>query len=92
MRLPELIGKEAATAFAATVTDDGTVSAERLLLRLTTAPPDPAALDSVTVQFALALAPNVAGLHCREETTAGATKDTVEERDAPLYVAVTMPF
>ncbi len=54
---------------AVTVTVAGTVRAARpVLLKLTTAPPDPAACDSVTRQLLFALGPNVVGLHCSAET------------------------
>jgi hypothetical protein len=91
VKVPVLITNDAVVAFAGTVTDAGTVSpGSPELLKVTTAPPDPAAFDSVTVQLPLAFAPKVAGLHCSEERTPGATKDIVEESDAPLYVAVTL--
>src|ERR1044072_1913379 len=78
---------DAVVAFAATVTDPGTVSpASPVLLRLTTAPLDPAAVDSVTVQFPLALAPNVVGLHCREEMTTGVELETVIVEPVPVVV------
>jgi hypothetical protein len=85
-----LIANDPVVAFAATVTDPGTVSPDNpVLLRLTTAPLDPAAFDSVTVQFPLAFAPNVVGLHCSEEMTTGASKDSSVDRDVPLYAALT---
>jgi hypothetical protein len=93
LRLPVVIANDPVVAFAGTVTDPGAVSPDNpVLLRLTTTPLAPAALDSVTVQFALAFAPNVVGLHCSEERTAGASKDSVKETDVPLYVAVTVAF
>jgi hypothetical protein len=68
-----LIGNAPVVAFAATVTDPGTVSpANPVLLKFTTAPPAPAAFDRVTVQVPFAFAPNVVGMHCSEEITAGA--------------------
>ena len=70
-----LIANDPVVALAATVTDAGIIKPERpVLLRLTTAPPDPAAFDNVTVQLPLAFAPNVVGLHCREEMAAGAKR------------------
>ena len=90
---PVLMANVAAGVFAATITDAGTVSPVRpMLLRLTTAPPGPAAFDSVTVHVPLAFDPNVVGLHCSEERTAGATKDIEDERGSPLYAAVTIAF
>jgi len=59
------------------------------LPRETTAPPDPAPLESVTVQEELALTNSVVGLHCSEERTGNASKDIGEESEAPLYVADT---
>jgi hypothetical protein len=90
-----LIGNAPVVAFAATVIDPGTVnSATPVLVTLTTAPPDPAAFDSVTVQLPLVFAPNVVGLHCNDETT-GAVTSTVRLMltlcDVPPYDAVTEP-
>jgi hypothetical protein len=86
-----LIVNDPVVAFAATVTDAGTVSPERpVLLSVTTAPVDPADFDNVTVQVPLAFAPNEVGLHCSEERTPGAAKDNTEVCDVPLYVAVTL--
>jgi hypothetical protein len=72
-------------ALAATVTDPGTVSpASPVLLKFTTAPPAPAAFDSVTVQVPLAFAPNVVGVHCSDEiTVAAADRLTFTVCDAP---------
>jgi hypothetical protein len=93
VRLPVLIANNPVVAFAAIVTDTGTVSPETpVLLRLTTAPPDPAACASVTVQLPLAFAPNVVGLHCSEETTVAATRLMLTLCDAPPYDAVTEPL
>jgi len=90
---PVLIGNDPVVAFAATVTVPGIVSpGNPVLLTLTTAPTAPAALDSVTVQLPLAFAPNVVGLHWREETTVAAAKEMVDVRDVPLYTAVTVAF
>jgi hypothetical protein len=89
-KAPVLITNEAEVAFAGTVTEGGSVSTgSPELLKVTTAPLDPAAFDSVTVQVPLAFAPKVVGLHCSEERTADTAKDTVEDFDIPLYVAVT---
>ena len=91
--MPVLIANVTAVAFGATVTDTGTVSPVRpVLLRLTTAPPGPAAFDSVTVHVPLALAPNVVGLHCSEDTTVVVTKLMFALWDVPPYEAVTDPF
>jgi hypothetical protein len=55
-----LIANVPVVALATTVTDAGIVSPGRpVLVTLTTAPPDPAAFDSVTVQLPLAFGPTV---------------------------------
>jgi hypothetical protein len=93
VRVPALIVNDAVAALAGTITDDGTVRRESPVLRLTIAPPDPAGFDSVTMQSPLTFDPKVDGLHCKEEMALpGATKDTVEETDPPLYAAVTVAF
>jgi len=61
---PVLIGNDPVVAFAATVTVPGIVSpGSPVLLTLTTAPPAPAACDSVTVHVPHDFAPNVDGMH-----------------------------
>jgi hypothetical protein len=81
---PVLIGNDAVAAFGGTVTDAGTVSPGRpVLVKLTTAPADPAAFDSVTVQVPLAFAPNVVGLPCSDETTIAVTTLMFTLCDAP---------
>jgi hypothetical protein len=70
---------------AATATLPGTTNAAKpVLLRVTTAPVEDAALDSVTVQLLLALDPSVVGLHCSEETTACAERLILTVFDVPL--------
>jgi len=79
--------------FAATVSDGGTVSPDNpVLLRVTAAPLDPAAFDSVTVQLLLAFATNVVGLHCSDEITVAVARLIFTLFDAPQYDAVTDPF
>ena len=72
--VPELgdvvIGNVALVAPAATVTLAGTVAAGRLLVRLTTAPPDSAALDSVTVPVDELPAVTLLGLTLNAESVA----------------------
>ena len=93
LRLPVLIPNDPVVAFAATVTEPGTVSPESpVLLRLTTAPLAPAAFDSVTVQFPLAFAPNVVGLHCSEEITVAVARLMFALCHIPPYAAVIEPF
>ena len=91
LTVPVLIPKERVVEFAATVTTAGTVSPDKpLLLKFTTAPPEPAAIDSVTVQVPRAFAPKVVGLHCSDEIALGTvTKSSCVDTDVPLYVAVT---
>jgi len=84
---------DAVVAFAATVTELGTVSAERpVLLNVTRAPPDPAAFDKVTVQEELAFAPKVVELHCKEERTAAVTRLMFAVWNMPPNEPVTVPL
>ena len=93
LRLPVLIGNAPVVAFAGTVIVAGTVNpGSPVLLRFTTAPPDPAACDSPTVQLLLAFAPNVVGLHCSDEITVAAARLIFTLCDVPLYAAVNVPF
>ena len=88
-----LIPKDPVVAFAATVTDPGTVSPESpVLLRLTTTPLPPATFDSVTVQFPLAFAPKVVGLHCSEEITVAVARLMFAVCQTPPYATVIEPF
>ena len=75
---------------AATVTEAGTERATLPLLTATAAPPEGAALESVTVQVLLAAGPRLAGLHASEATWIGATKETDADAEVALYVAVTV--
>jgi hypothetical protein len=77
----------------ATTTDDGTVNAALLLERLTVAPLEPAACDSVTVHAEAPPDVNEAGEHCRLVTVVeGAEGVTVTDAVAepPFKVAVTV--
>ena len=69
--------KVAEVAAAATVTDAGTVRIALELERPTLAPPVGAAWVRLMVQVLEELAPMLAGLHVRDETSTGATKLTV---------------
>ena len=81
----------AVVAFAATVTDTGTVSAgDALLVRVTTAPPTGAALDKVTVHVALPFEDQVAGVHESALMVTGACKVTVAVAVVPLRVPVSV--
>ena len=66
--------KVADVAAEATVTDAGTVRVELVLVRVTIAPPEGAALVSVTVQVLEELGPRLVGLQASEETSAAATR------------------
>jgi hypothetical protein len=75
---------------AATVTEAGAERAALPLLTATAAPPDAAALESVTVHVLLAAGPRLAGLHTSEATLTRATKETDADAEVALYVAVTV--
>ena len=75
---------------AATVTEVGAERAAFPLLTATAAPPDAAALVSVTVQVLLAAELRLLGLHASEATLTGATKETDADAEVALYVAVTV--
>jgi hypothetical protein len=84
LNVPVLIPNDPVVAFAATVTDPGTVSPlNPVLFRLTTAPLAPAAFDNVAVQLALAFDPNVVGLHCSELITGAVARLMFTLCDAP---------
>ena len=80
--------KVADVAAVVTVTEAGTAKAVLLLDRVTTAPPEGAALVRVTVQTPDELGPRLVGLQASEETSTGATRDRLVEVDVPLRVAV----
>ena len=75
---------------AATVTEAGAERAALPLLTATAAPPDAAALESVTVHVLLAAELRLVGLHARDATLAGATKERDADAEVALYVAVTV--
>ena len=83
LNTPVLMPNDPVVAFAATVTDAGTVKAlvEKLEARVTIAPPWGAGPDRVTVQLPLPLEPSVVGVHCREEMLPGfpSERDTLWE-------------
>jgi hypothetical protein len=85
---------EAVVAFAATLTELGTVSPDRPddFVKVTEAPELGAAVDSVTAQVLLAFDASVVGLHCTEETVevAEATSDTANVCAVLLALAVTV--
>jgi len=69
---------------AATVTDPGTVSADPVSDKVTTAPPAGATLVKVTLQVLDAFCPRLAGLQLRVEISTGATRLTVVFTELPL--------
>jgi hypothetical protein len=72
---PVLTVNEPVVDSVPTVSVAGTVNpVNPLAPRLMTAPPAGAAFESVRVQLLLALDPSVAGLHCSDEITVGATR------------------
>ena len=75
---------------AAIVTGVATRRAKLLALRATAAPPEGAALESVTVQVLLAAELRLAGLHVSEASLIGATKERDADAEVALYVAVTV--
>jgi hypothetical protein len=66
------------------VTEAGAERAVLPLLTATAAPPDAAALVSVTVQLVLAAELRLAGLHVSEATWIGATKETDADAEVAL--------
>jgi hypothetical protein len=73
---PVVALKVAEVALAATLTEVGVVSTVLLLERDTLAPPEGAALLSVTVQALEALGPRLLGAQATEDTSTGATRLT----------------
>jgi hypothetical protein len=69
--------KVADVALAGTVTDAGTVRAERLELNVTMTPFVEAGWQRITVQALEELGPRLVGLHESAETDTGATSETV---------------
>ncbi|HUB82476.1 MAG TPA: hypothetical protein VMB03_26950 [Bryobacteraceae bacterium] len=79
----------AVVAPAVTVTDAGTLKTpDALLVRVTTAPPDSAVLDRVTVQVVLPLEESVETVHANPVTTGGASNDIVAVAVDPFMDAV----
>jgi len=74
---------------AATVAEAGTVRAATLLESDTAAPPEPAAVDNVAVQVALAPRARLVGAQDSELKTAGANSETEAVWETPPKVAVT---
>jgi hypothetical protein len=76
-----------------TVTEAGTVSeGNPLPLSMTTTPAADAALDNVTVQLLLLLAPRAVGLHSSADTTVAVANVRLTTCEVLLYAAVSVPF
>jgi hypothetical protein len=75
--------KVAVVAAANTVTDVGTFRVALVLVSVTLAPPDGAALFKVTIHVLDAFAPILAGLQASEDTAIEATRLTVVFAEAP---------
>ena len=82
--MPAIAAKVPEILPAATVTEAGTERAALPLLTATAAPPDAAALESVTVHVLLAAGPRLAGLHASEATLTRATKETDADAEVVL--------
>lgn len=67
-----------------TATDPGTLSAAVLLESVTTAPPDPAAFESVTVHVDVPPGVRLAGAQDNEPIDPGATRDRDAVCELPL--------
>ena len=81
--------KVVVVAPGATVTEDGTATADVALLeRLTVEPPEGAGLESVTVQEVVEEAARVVLVHCREVGVGGATSDKLAVALTPFRVAL----
>jgi hypothetical protein len=82
--------KVADVAAAAMLTDDGTVNAGLVLVKVMLTPPAGAGWLNVTVQLLEVFGPMLVGLQSSEESKPGATKLTVVLTELLLYVAVTV--
>jgi len=74
----------AVVALDATVTEEGTVRVELLLVKAMEAPPLGAGLVRVTAQATDALDPTLAGVHTTDETSTEDAKLTVVLAELPL--------
>jgi hypothetical protein len=92
VKVPALALKVAEVEAARTVTEEGTVSNELLEDKATTTPPAGAAPDSVTVHESVALEVRLDVLQLKEESLAGATRDSVLLADVLLSDALIVPL
>jgi soluble P-type ATPase len=77
-------------AFAATVTEAGTVSADGTLFERVTTLLAEVDFESVTVQVVLALGARLAAVHCRDETVGRIARERLAVADEPFSVPVTV--
>lgn len=82
--------KEAVVELAGTVIEDGAVRAGLVLASVTTAPPEGAGWDRMTVQAPAAFGPRIVGLHDSEETRTDVARVMVVFAELPLLAAVTV--
>ena len=82
--MPAVAGKVAEALPAATVTGVATRRAKLFALRETAAPPEGAALESVTVHVLLAPELRLVGVQASEATLIGATKEIDADAEAEL--------
>jgi hypothetical protein len=89
-RVPVLAVNVAEVAFAATLTEDGTVSRDEALLESVTTVLLVVDFDRVTVQVVLALEARLAAAHCSEDMVGRVASKSVTGLDEPFNVAVTV--
>lgn len=90
-RVPVEMPKLAENAFAGTVTEAGAIKTEGAVSdNVTTAPPEGAAWESVTVQVAVAFELRVLGTHCKDDTKIWVCSETAALAEEPLSEAVTV--
>ena len=80
--------KVAVDALAWTVTEAGRTRAVTLSERVTTVPPEGAALERATVQVVLAFALKVVVVHWTDERATGAIKERAAVLETPVREAV----
>ena len=91
-KAPVLAVNVAEVAFAATVTEGGTVNADGALFERVTTLLPAVDFERVTVQVVLALEARVAAAHCRDETAGKVVRERFAVVDKPFSVAVTVAF
>lgn len=89
-RAPVLAVNVVEVAFAATVTEEGTVSADGALFERVTTLLPAVDFERVTVQVVLALAARLPAAHCRDETVGRVERERLAVADEPFSVPVTV--